>query len=48
VHDARLVALMQVNGIADILTLNGSDFARYTGIVPIAPTGLRPPPQATP
>ena len=48
VHDARLVALMQVNGIAHILTLNGSDFARYPGIVPIAPTSLRPPSQATP
>ena len=45
VHDARLVALMQVNGIAHILTLNGGDFARYTGIVPIAPTSLWPPPQ---
>lgn len=48
VHDARLVALMQVNGIAHILTLHGNDFARYTGIVPIAPTSLRPPPQAAP
>lgn len=48
VHDARLVALMQVNGIAHVLTLNGGDFARYTGIVPIAPASLRTPPQATP
>ena len=48
VHDARLVALMQVNGIADILTLNGSDFARYPGIVPIVPTSLWPPPRAAP
>src|SRR5262249_41126562 len=46
VHDARLVALMQVNGITHILTLNGSDFACYTGIVPIDPTGLWPPPLA--
>ena len=28
VHDARLVALMQVHGITHILTLNGADFAR--------------------
>ena len=48
VHDARLVALMRVNGIAHILTLNGTDFARYPGIVPIAPTSLWPPPQASP
>jgi predicted nucleic acid-binding protein len=47
-HDARLVALMQVNGMTHILTLNGGDFARYPGIVPIAPTSLLPPPQATP
>ncbi len=39
---------MQVNGIAQILTLDGSDFSRYTGIVPIAPTSLRPPPQTVP
>jgi predicted nucleic acid-binding protein len=48
VHDARLVAIMQVNGITHILTLNGSDFTRYLGIVPIAPTSLTPLPQATP
>ena len=48
VHDARLVALMQVDGIAHILTLNGSDFTRYPGILPIAPTSLPPPSQATP
>jgi predicted nucleic acid-binding protein len=44
VHDARLVALMQVHGITRILTLNGGDFVRYTGIVPIAPTSLWLPP----
>ena len=48
VHDARLVALMQVNGITHILTLNGGDFARYRDIIPIAPTSLWPPPQVTP
>jgi len=48
VHDARLVALVQLNGITHLLTLNGSDFTRYPGIVPIAPTSLPPPPQATP
>jgi predicted nucleic acid-binding protein len=48
VHDTRLVGLMQANGITHVLTLNGSDFARYPGIVPIAPTSLRHPPRATP
>jgi predicted nucleic acid-binding protein len=33
VHDARLVALMQANGITTILTLNGADFAGYHGVV---------------
>jgi predicted nucleic acid-binding protein len=32
VHDARLVAVMNVHGIADILTLNVADFRRYPGI----------------
>jgi predicted nucleic acid-binding protein len=48
VHDARLVALMQVHGMTHILTLNGADFARYTGIVPIDPASLSSPPHATP
>jgi predicted nucleic acid-binding protein len=29
VHDARLVAAMNVYGIDRILTFNGSDFSRY-------------------
>jgi len=29
VHDARLVALMNVHGVARILTCNADDFARY-------------------
>lgn len=51
VHDARLVALMQAHGITHILTLNGSDFTRYTGITPIDPAGIappQPPPLTTP
>lgn len=36
-HDARLVAAMNVNGIAHILTFNGEDFARYPGIQVIHP-----------
>lgn len=44
VHDAKLVALMQFYAIGHILTLNGPDFARYTGIVPIAPADVWPTP----
>lgn len=32
VHDARLVALMHVYGIAEVLTLNPDDFRRYPGL----------------
>lgn len=31
-HDARLVAAMRVHGVGEILTFNGSDFARYQGV----------------
>jgi len=40
VHDARLVAWMQVHGVTHILTLNPGDFTRYvntTGIVVVEP-----------
>jgi predicted nucleic acid-binding protein len=44
VHDARLVALMMAHGITHILTLNAGDFARFPGIVEIAPASLATPP----
>src|SRR5579871_5426309 len=47
VHDARLAALMLAHGLTHLLTLNGPDFARYPGIVPINPASLvtpAPPP----
>jgi predicted nucleic acid-binding protein len=39
VHDARLVAVMLVNGLTHILTLNMGDFVRYAalGIVAVDP-----------
>jgi predicted nucleic acid-binding protein len=43
VHDARLAALMLAHGITHILTLNGADFARFPGIVPVDPASLVPP-----
>jgi predicted nucleic acid-binding protein len=32
IHDAHIVATMTVHGIADILTFNGRDFARFAGV----------------
>lgn len=40
VHDARIAAQMQAHGISSILTLNGSDFLRYTTITVIDPVSL--------
>jgi hypothetical protein len=42
VHDARLVAAMNVNRITHILTLNTADFIRYAseGIVAVNPATL--------
>ncbi len=34
-HDARLVAAMLVHGVANLLTFNPRDFARYSEIVVI-------------
>ncbi len=36
-HDARLVAAMQVHGIANLLTFNTADFARYANITFLHP-----------
>ncbi len=40
VHDARLAANMRVHGVANLLTLNGADFRRFPGIVPVKPAEL--------
>ncbi len=40
VHDARIVAAMIVHGVRQILTLNGSDFDRYTEIVTVSPQNI--------
>ena len=37
VHDARIVAVMNVHGVTHVLTLNGADFSRYAGITCVAP-----------
>lgn len=40
VHDARLAAAMYVHHVGHILTLNVSDFTRFTGLTALHPTGL--------
>ncbi|MFY9644079.1 MAG: type II toxin-antitoxin system VapC family toxin [Terriglobales bacterium] len=37
VHDARLAAAMYVHRVTHILTLNVSDFARFSGLTPLHP-----------
>jgi predicted nucleic acid-binding protein len=39
VHDARLVALMNVHGVKRILTFNGQDFSRY-GVEVLHPASI--------
>lgn len=40
VHDAKLVAAMRVHGIENLLTLNGKDFRRFSGITVLSPAEL--------
>jgi hypothetical protein len=40
VHDARLVAAMEVQGISHILTFNVTDFVRYPDITVVHPQDL--------
>ncbi len=40
VHDARMVATMAVHGLSNLLTLNKSDFARYTGVTAVTPVDV--------
>jgi predicted nucleic acid-binding protein len=37
VHDARLVAVMKIHGIAHVLTFNQKDFSRYDSITILNP-----------
>jgi predicted nucleic acid-binding protein len=41
VHDARLVAVMNVYGVQNLLTFNTDDFKRFTQIVVINPSDLK-------
>jgi predicted nucleic acid-binding protein len=40
VHDARLVAAMNVHGVSHVLTFNVSDFNRYPGIIAVHPLNV--------
>jgi predicted nucleic acid-binding protein len=40
VHDARLAAAMYVHGVNHILTLNVSDFSRFSGLTAVHPNTL--------
>jgi predicted nucleic acid-binding protein len=40
VHDARIVAAMNVYGITHLLTFNGPDFSRYPGIQVVHPNNV--------
>lgn len=48
VHDARLVAVMQVHQLTRILTLNTRDFVRYPGITVVHPQDVVGTPPADP
>ena len=37
VHDAKLVATMNVHNVSRILTFNTDDFSRYPGVVAVSP-----------
>lgn len=41
VHDARLVAAMNILHISHILTFNGGDFERYSGITVVSPADVK-------
>lgn len=40
VHDARLAAVMFANGVTHILTFNGGDFVRYSGLNVLNPQDI--------
>jgi hypothetical protein len=42
VHDARLVATMNVHHVSRILTFNADDFSRYPGLTAIDPSNMDP------
>jgi predicted nucleic acid-binding protein len=43
VHDARLVAIVQTRAISQVLTLNPTDFRRYSGVIAVTPQSVMAP-----
>ncbi|MEZ0267415.1 MAG: type II toxin-antitoxin system VapC family toxin [Phycisphaerae bacterium] len=41
-HDARLVAAMDVHGMATLMTFNGTHFRRFPGVTVLDPITIRP------
>ncbi len=41
VHDARLAAAMYVHGVGHVLTLNVTDFSRFSGLTAVHPSRIR-------
>ncbi len=41
VHDARLAAAMYVHGVGHVLTLNVTDFSRFSGLTAVHPSSIR-------
>ena len=46
VHDANIVAAMQVYGIRHLLTNNGDDFARFAQFITVVPLEAPAPQEA--
>jgi predicted nucleic acid-binding protein len=40
VHDAMLVAVMNVHGVTNLLTFNQDNFKRYSGIAALSPADV--------
>ena len=42
VHDAHLVAVLEVHGVSHLLTFNGRDFKRFSTILSVHPQEVQP------
>ena len=42
VHDAHLVATLEIHGVSHLLTFNGTDFKRFPSIIPVHPEEVQP------
>jgi len=42
VHDAHLAAVLEVHDVTHLLTFNGSDFKRFTSLIPVHPQEVQP------